>query len=139
MGRYLSMEKIKISHNEKKQIMHIIVKLKQQDFFEEILHLLGVDKLTVIYENAGKVKENFLCEKKDVFRIMQEEKMNKAVTSILFLDGKIDAFEPDCEIRYLMNYVIRFFVSVDYAEEDINVLIKSDNYDDILNKAKDLM
>lgn len=137
------MRKFEFSYNPKNNIMHIVLSYKKLHYLSEVFSLLNISQIMIIWEYYGQSKT--LISKTIsapsvayLLEIIKETKNNKKVGTLLFLDGYILGFEIDSEIKYLTDGLIGYFITVDYMENDIHVLINTKKYEDIIDKINTL-
>ena len=132
------MKKIKFSLNHKTKNIHVVLKYKDLIFLNKFFPLLDINSTMMVIENYnGDIVVTEYTEN-DFLNTIGNYKLDSKVISLLFLDGCIVDFKNGDEIKYLTGDLIRFFIMVDYIENEIHILINTKKYENILKKIKSL-
>lgn len=130
------MKKADISYNKKQNIMRIILKLNNLEYLTNVLTLLDSDTMTSVTQFVKKPVQLTMRKDKDILNTIMRCNADSDVVSLLFLDGEMSDYETDCEVGYLARNLIRFFIAVEYTENEIYILINTTSYDKIFEKIK---
>lgn len=133
------MKKVKFSHNHKTDIIHLILKYKDLQFLTKIFPLLDINSTTMVVEDWNRDITVTEHTDSDLLNTMQKYKLDPKVISVLFLDGYIIDFKSENEINYLTKNLIRFFITVDYIENEIHVLLNAKKYEKKLKNIQSLI